>query len=167
MSVLYPLTLRTYYIRPKSGKINSAFKSVLIFLIASISFNGLFAQEVSKEQQNRKEVEQKKQEAAELEAKINANPTLKGRLELKDKSTQPAVQLSADQEKKLIKEKEQIEANKLAAERKTLSLPGVEYKIIPTAGGQVEYIVTNANNVIYRQQVTSTTSLYNRQVQAE
>jgi subtilisin-like proprotein convertase family protein len=167
MSVLYPLTLRTYYIRPKSGKINSAFKSVLIFLIASISFNGLFAQEVSKEQQNRKEVEQKKQEAAELEAKINANPTLKGRLELKDKSTQPAVQLSADQEKKLIKEKEQIEANKLAAERKTLSLPGVEYKIITTAGGQVEYIVTNANNVIYRQQVTSTTSLYNRQVQAE
>ena len=103
MSVLYPLTLPTYYIRPKSRKVNSAIKSVLIFLIASISFNGLFAQEVSKEHQNRKEVEQKKQEAAELEVKIKANPTLKGRLELKDKSTQPAVQLSGDAEKKLIK----------------------------------------------------------------
>jgi hypothetical protein len=121
-----------------------------------------------KKSKTRKKLSKKKQEAAELESKIKANPTLKERLgSKKDRSTQSPVQLSVEAEKKLIKEKELAEANKLAAERKNLSLPGVEYKVITTAGGQVEYIVTNANNVIYSQQVNSQASLYNRQVQAE
>ena len=81
MSVLYPLTLRTDYTRTRPGKSNSAIKFVLFFLIASISFNGLFAQEVSKEEQARKEAELKKQEAVLIDAKLKANPKLKERLE--------------------------------------------------------------------------------------
>src|SRR6187399_2439702 len=108
MSVLYPLTLRRNYTHTRPRKSNSTIKFVLFLLIAIISVNGSFAQEVSKEEQNKKEIEQKKQ----------ANPTLKERLgSKKDRSTQSPVQLSVEAEKKLIKEKEQAEANKLAAER--------------------------------------------------
>ena len=77
MSVLYPLTLRTNYALSKSRKNNTLIKFVLCFLIASISFNGLFAQEVSKEELAKKEAELKKQEALLMDAKFKANPSLK------------------------------------------------------------------------------------------
>jgi hypothetical protein len=70
MSVLYPLALRKSYTRSRPRNSNSAIKFVIFFLMASISFKGSFAQEVSKEEQARKETEQKKQEAAILDSQI-------------------------------------------------------------------------------------------------
>ena len=98
MSVLYPLTLRTNYALSKSRKSNSLIKFVLCFLITSISFSELFAQEVSKEEEARKEAELKRQEAAALEAKLKANPDMSGRFfVLYDKVT--TVKLSDLEEK--------------------------------------------------------------------
>jgi subtilisin-like proprotein convertase family protein len=164
MSVLYPLTLRRNYTRSRPGKTNSAIKFVLFFLIASISFNGLFAQEVSKEEQARKEAEQ-------TDAKLKANPRLRERLEaigqLKPLTLAPAPaeqQKIADQQ--LAEEKARFIAKQAEQDKAGISLPGVEYKVI-TNGNQVEYIVTNAGNVIFRQQINSSANLYDRQVQAE
>ena len=98
MSVLYSLTLRTDYTRSRPGKSNSAIKFVLFFLIASISFNGLFAQEVSKEEQARKEAELKKQEAVLMDAKLKANPGLKERLEASGKLKLEAVVLTPEEQ---------------------------------------------------------------------
>src|SRR4030095_6323458 len=98
MSVLYPLTLPRNYARSRSGKINSAIKFVLFFLIASISFNGLFAQDVSKDEQTRKETELKKQEAAILDAKLKANPGLKERLEAAGKLKLGSVVLTPEEQ---------------------------------------------------------------------
>jgi len=170
MSVLYPLTLRIDYTRTRSGKNNSAIKFVLFFLIASISFNGLFAQEVSKEEQARKEAELKKQEAILIDAKLKANPGLKERLEASGKLKLEAVVLTPEEQQKISdqqlgEEKARFKA-KQALEKVVVQNGGVEYKVI-TNGNQVEYVVTNAGNIIYRQQINSSASLYERQVQAE
>ena len=170
MSVLYSLTLRTDYTRSRPGKSNPAIKFVLFFLIASISFNGLFAQEVSKEEQARKEAELKKQEAVLMDAKLKANPGLKERLEASGKlKLEPVVLTPEEQQKvsdqKLGEEKARYMA-KQALEKVVVQNGGVEYKVI-TNGNEVEYVVTNAGNVIYRQQINSSASLYDRQVQAE
>src|SRR4030095_3874706 len=95
MSVLYSLTLRTDYTRTGSGKNNSAIKFVLFFLIVSISFNGLFAQEVSKEEQARKEAELKRQEAMLMDAK------LRDRLEATKQIKQEPVVLTAEEQQKV------------------------------------------------------------------
>jgi len=170
MSVLYPLTLRRNYTRTRSGKSNSTIKFVIFFFIASISFNGLFAQEISKEEQARKEAELKKQEAVLMDAKLKANPGLKEKIEASRKvKSEPVVLTPAEQQKvsdeQLVEEKERFKA-KQALEKVVVQNGGVEYKVI-TNGNQVEYVVTNAGNVIYRQQINSSASLYDRQVQAE
>lgn len=170
MSVLYPLTLRRSYTHSKPGKSNSAIKFVLCFLITSISFTGLFAQEVSKEEQARKEAEVKKQEAVLLDAKLKANPGLKERLEASGKLKSEPVVLTLEEQQKvsdqqLGEEKARYMA-KQALEKVVVQNGVVEYKVI-TNGSQVEYVVTNAGNVIYRQQINSSASLYDKQVQAE
>src|ERR1700752_4161085 len=147
MSVLYPLTLRIDYTRTRSGKNNSAIKFVLFFLIASISFNGLFAQEVSKEEQARKEAELKKQEAVILDAKLKANPGLKERIKaLRNLKPEPIV-LTPEEEKKSSKQQLGEEKarfmTKQALEKVVVQNGGVKYKVI-TKGNQVEYIVSNA-----------------------
>src|SRR4026209_905656 len=81
MSVLYPLTLRKGYSHSRTRKRNSTFKFLFFFLIASLSFQAVFAQD-EKEIQNRKEAELKKQEAEQTDAKIKANPKLRARLEV-------------------------------------------------------------------------------------
>jgi len=167
MSVLYSLTLRRDYTRTKTGKSNSVIRFVFFFLIASFSFNGLFAQEVSKEEKTRKEAELKKQEAAAIEAKMKANPGLRNKVDLRNNSKQGPITLSAADEKKEAIEKANLEAIKIAADKRQLSLPGVEYKVRTNNQGEVEYIVTNAGNVIFRQQIISSASLYDRKVQAE
>ena len=163
MSVLYPLTLRTDCTPSRSGKCNSAIKFVLFFLIAGISFNGLFAQEVSKEEQARKEAELKRQEAIQSELKLRANPKLKERLESTNQLRQD---LPTEQQTVSDSEEKAIYKAKQALERMVMQNGGVEYKVI-TNGNQVEYVVTNAGNVIYRHQINSSASLYDRQVQAE
>lgn len=170
MSVLYPLTLRTDYTRSRPRKSNSVIKFVLFFLIASIYFNGSIAQEVSKEEQARKEAGQKKQEAAILDAKLKANPGLKERLDAAGKLKLEPVVLTPEEQQKvsdqqLREEKERYKA-KQALEKVVVQNGGVDYKVL-TNGSQVEYVVTNAGNVIYRQQINSSASLYDRQVQAE
>ena len=170
MSVLYPLTLRRNYTRSRPGKSNSAIKFVLFFLIASISFNGLFAQEVSKEEQARKEAELKKQEAVLMDAKLKANPGLKERLEASGKLKPEPVVLTPEEQQKVsdqqLGEEKASYMAKQALEKVAVQNGGVEYKVI-TNGNQVEYVVTNAGNVIYRQQINSSANLYDRQVQAE
>ena len=165
MSVLYPLTLRTNYALSKSRKSNSLIKFVLCFLITSISFSELFAQEVSKEEEARKEAELKRQEAAALEAKLKANPDMSGRFGvLNDKVT--TVKLSDEEEKQLALKKQAAERAKVMAEKKSSSLPGVEYKVI-TTGNEVEYVITSAGKEIYRQAINLTGSVYQKQVIAE
>ena len=81
MSVLYSLTLRTYYTRSRTGKRNATLKILFLLLISGFSFQGTSAQD-EKEIQNRKETELKKQEALQTEAKLQANPKLRERLQL-------------------------------------------------------------------------------------
>jgi len=165
MPVLYSLTLRRSYTRSRPRKSNSAIKFVLFFLIASISFNGSFAQEVSKEEQARKEADQKRQEAVLLDAKLKANPNIKSKARVAtDKQT--TVKLSGEEEKQLMLQKEAEETAKIAAEKKSISLPGVEYKLI-TTGNEVGYVVTNARKEIFRQTITLTGTIYQKQVVAE
>src|SRR6186713_271581 len=169
MSVLYPLTLRRNYTRSRTRKSNSAIKFFL-FLIACISFIGSFAQEVSKEEQARKEIGLKKQEAAILDAKLKANPGLKERLEAAGKLKSESVALTPEEQQKvsdqqLGEEKARYMA-KQALEKVVVQNGGVEYKVI-TNGNQVEYVITNAGNIIYRKQINSSANLYDRQVQAE
>jgi hypothetical protein len=169
MSVLYPLTLRTDYIRTKARKSNSAVKFVFFFLIAILSFQSSFAQD-EKEIQNRKEAELKKQEAAALESKLRSNPGLEQRLKAVKQEKQEPVVLSPEEQQKVSdqqmgEEKARFIA-KLALQKTVVQNGGVEYKVI-TNGNNVEYVVTNAGNVIYRQQISSSASLYEKQVQAE
>src|SRR6187402_1238207 len=165
MSVLYPFTLRRNYTRSRPGRSNSVTKFVFFFLIAGIPFNGLFAQEVSKEEQTRKEAELKKEEAARLETKLKANPDITSKARLStDKQT--TVHLSGEEEKQLMLQKQAEETAKIAAEKKNISLPGVEYKIV-TTGNEVEYVVTNARREIYRQTIALSASVYQKQVVAE
>src|SRR5687767_13513916 len=171
MPVLYPLTLRTDYTQSGTKKRNSAFRFFFFLLIVSLPFQVVFAQD-EKEIQNRKEAELKRQEAEQTEFKLKANPKLRERLE----ATQQARPLTAgpiteEQQKiasqQLAEEKTRYSIAKQAEQDKAgVSLPGVEYKVI-TNGNQVEYVVTNANAVVFRQQITSSANLYNRQVQAE
>ena len=170
MSVLYPLPLRTDCTRRKTRKRNSAFKFIFFFLITSLSFQVIFAQE-EKEIQNRKEAELKKQEAEQTELKLKANPKLKERLEatrqlkpLTLELTQLEQQKISDQQ--LAEQKARYVAKQAEQDRAGVSLPGVEYKVI-TNGNQVEYVVTNAGSVIFKQQINSSASLYDRQAQAE
>src|SRR6187402_1446936 len=170
MPVLYPLTLRRNYTHTRPRKSNSTIKFVLFFLIASISFNGSFAQEVSKEEQARKEADQKRQEAVLMDAKLKANPGLKERMETSGKLKSEPVVLTPEEQQKvsdqqLGKEKARFMA-KQALEKVVVQNGGVEYKVI-TNGNQVEYVVTNAGNIIYRKQINSSANLYDRQVQAE
>ena len=170
MSVLYPLTLRRNYTRTRSAKSNSTIKFVLFFLIASISFNGSFAQEVSKEEQARKEADLKRQEAVLMDTKLKANPGLKEKLEAAGKLKSEPLVLTPEEQQKVsdqqLGEEKARHMAKQALEKVVVQNGGVEYKVI-TNGNQVEYVVTNAGNVIYRQQINSSASLYEKQVQAE
>jgi len=170
MSVLYPLTLRTDCARSRTRKSNSAFKFLFFFLIASLSFQAVFGQD-EKEIQNRKEAELKKQEAEQTDAKIKANPKLRERLEAIGQLKPLTLTLIPGEQQKisdqqLAEEKARFIAKQAEQAKAGVSLPGVEYKVI-TNGNQVEYIVGNAGNVIFRQQINSSASLYDRQVQAE
>ena len=168
MSVLYSPTLGTdrYY----SKKSNFTFKSFLILLIATVSMHSVFGQD-DKEAQRLREADMKKQEAAKFIEKLKANPQLIQRLE-SNELKRLVEQLPAEEQNKVAEltqenEKARHHAKMLEAQSSgRISLPGVEYKVI-TNGNQVEYVVTNANNVIYRQQINSSASLYERQVQAE
>src|SRR5688572_22327180 len=171
MPVLYPLTLRTDYTQSVTKKRNSAFRFFFFLLVASSSFQVVFAQD-EKEIQNRKEAELKRQEAEQTEFKLKANPKLRERLEATQQARPLAVGAITEEQQKiasqqLAEEKTRYSIAKQAEQDKAgVSLPGVEYKVI-TNGNQVEYVVTNANAVVFRQQITSSANLYNRQVQAE
>jgi subtilisin-like proprotein convertase family protein len=166
MSVLYSLTLRRNCAHSKNEKTHPALKFALFFLIAGISFNGAVAQEVSKQEQERKEAEVKKQEAAIMDAKLKANPGLKEKLEASKKLDQEPAILTPEQQQKNEEEEKARYLAKRALEKVVVQNGGVDYKVI-TSGNQVEYVVTNAGNVIYRHQINSSASLYDRQVQAE
>ena len=168
MSVLYSPTFgidRLY-----SKKRNSRFKSLLILFIAIVSIQAVFGQE-NKDAQRLRDADLKKHEAARLVEKLKANPQLIQKLG-SDEIKQLVEQLPATEQNKvaeLIEENEKAssKAKLLEAQRSgRVTLPGVEYKVI-TNGNQVEYVVTNANNVIYRQQINSSATLYEKQVQAE
>ena len=164
MSVLYPLTLREDFAHSKTRIKNFKLKALVVILIVCLSGQGVFAQD-EKEIQRRREVELKKQEAAEMEAKIAANPTMRTRVNATNNLRSP-VQLTDEQEKQIALQKAAAESAKLAAEKMTPSLPGVEYRVI-TSGSVIEYVVTNAGRVIFKQQINSQGSVYDKQVQAE
>ena len=166
MSVLYPLPLRANYTRTRTGKRNSAPKYLFFFLIAGLSFVGTFAQD-EKAVQNMKEAELKRQEAAAIEAKMRANPGVRNGVDLRNGSNQLLVTLPDAEKKKIAIEKANEKARKIAADKRQLSLPGVEYKVKTNSQGEVEYIVTNAGHVIFRQTIISSANLYDRKVQAE
>src|SRR5688572_24869458 len=171
MSVLYPLTLRTDYTQSGTKKRNSAFRFFFFLLVASSSFQVVFAQD-EKEIQNRKEAELKRQEAEQTEFKLKANPKLRERLEATQQARPLAVGAITEEQQKiasqqLAEEKTRYSIAKQAEQDKAgVSLPGVEYKVI-TNGNQVEYVVTNSNTVVFREQINSSANLYDRQVQAE
>ena len=170
MSVLYSLPLRRDCAPTRSRKRNSACKLLFFFLIASLSFQVVFAQD-EKEIQNRKETELKRQEAQQTELKLKANPKWRERLESIRQLTPLSVELTAAEQQKLAdqqlaQEKARFIAKQAEQDKAGISLPGVEYKVI-TNGNRVEYVVTNEGNVIFKQQINSTASLYDRQVQAE
>ena len=167
MSVLYSPTLgidRIY-----SRKRSFTGKSLLILIVAIFSIQSAFGQD-DKAAQRLRDADLKKQEAVRLVEKLKANPQLIQKLE-SNELKQLIEQLPADEQNRLSVSREEAEkarynAKMLEQERAGPSLSGVEYKVI-TNGSQVEYIVTNANNVIYRQQINSSASLYEKQVQAE
>ena len=170
MSVLYPLTLRTDCAQSRTKKRNSSFKFLFAFLIVSLSFQAAFAQ-TEKEIQNRKEAELKKQEAEQTDAKIKANPKLRERLDAIGQVKPLTLTLVPGEQTKtsdqqLAEETARYIAKQAEQDKAGISLPGVEYKVI-TNENQVEYVVTNAGNVIFKQQINSPASLYDRQVQAE
>jgi subtilisin-like proprotein convertase family protein len=163
MSVLYPLTLRKDHSTFKKRKSNTAFKFIVFLAIAILSCQGLFAQD-EKAIQSKKEEEVKKQEAAALDAKLKANPGMRQKGNI---ISQAPVQLYIEDEKKNIKEKDAADAAKLALEKRNASvLQGVNYKVV-SRGNLVEYIVTNNEIEIYRQQINTAGSIYEKQVQAE
>ncbi|HKC36383.1 MAG TPA: hypothetical protein VKB95_09990, partial [Chitinophagaceae bacterium] len=130
----------------------------------------MFGQEVSKEEQNRKEAEQKRQEAVLIDAKLNANPKLKERLEAVKELKLAPVQLSPEEQQKvsdklLAEEKARYIAKQMLERRVPLE-QGINYKVISN-GNQVEYVVTNNGEQIYRHAINSNGSLYYKEVQAE
>jgi subtilisin-like proprotein convertase family protein len=170
MSALYPFRLTTPFRKPGSRKLSPVFKSLFFVIIASFTMHAAMAQEPSKEEQVKKEAEQKKQEAALMEAKLKANPKLSYRIA--GTNEQQPVQLSDEEEKRIANEKEALEKARAAAKmleqaKQGASHPGVEYTVYTNQQGQVEYKVTNAGKEIYKQQITATGSVYNRKVQAE
>src|SRR6185436_6801060 len=168
MSVLYPLTLRRGCTH---SKIKSATLKILLFLMVAIfSFQGSFAQD-EKDVQNRKEAELKKQEADRLVEKLKANPKLLEKITVSPDTKQSIDQLKEEEQKKAsaiqaANEAARYNAKMLEQQKAGLSLPGVEYKII-TTGSQVEYVITNKGAEILRQQVNTSGSPYDKQVQAE
>ena len=113
-----------------------------------------------------RDAEQKKQEAAELEAKRRLNPNMESVRSRNNGQFTPN-QLTGEQEKQIIKQKEAAEATKVLAERSRPSyFAGVAYKVI-TSGSVVEYVVTSAGKEIFKQQINTNGSLYEKQVQAE
>jgi len=169
MSVLYPLTLRTDYAQSKIRNRKFAFRFLFFFLIASFSFNGVSAQE-SKEEQTRKEAELKKQEAVLIDAKLKANPKLRDRLEAVKEINLTPTQLSPEEQQKISDQQLADEKAKYIAkqmlERKVPLEQGINYKVIAN-GNQVEYIVTNNGEEIYRHAINSNGSVYDKKVQAE
>src|SRR5687768_2760066 len=100
MSVLYSLPLRTDCTPTRTTKRNSAFKFLFFFLIASLSFQVVFAQD-EKDIQNRKETELKKQESEQTELKLKANPKLRERLEAIRQLKPLSVELTAAEQQKI------------------------------------------------------------------
>jgi len=164
MSVLYPLTLRTDYSHA-STKSNAALKIVMFFMLAAFSFTASFAQD-GKEVQARKDAEAKKLQEIQLIEKIKANPKMAEKVKLSAEEKQILDQRKDAIEKIISNKKEADEAAKRIAEKRDPSLTGIEYKVI-TTGMNVEYVITNNGQIIYRQEITAKGSLYSKQVQAE
>lgn len=166
MSVLYSPTLGADRIYSRNGKRNLALKSLLFIAIATLSIQSAFGQD-DKEAQRIREAELKKQEAAAIEAKIKANPGRKFKTDVVNNNGQVnQVQLTEEQQKQIVLQKEAADAAKIAAEKRKPSLPGLEYRIV-TRGNVVEYVITNGTREILKQQINTQASIYDRQVQAE
>jgi subtilisin-like proprotein convertase family protein len=137
----------------------------MFFMLAAFSFTASFAQD-GKEVQARKEAESKKLQEAQLIEKIKANPKMAGKIKLTPEEKLVLDQRKDEVEKSILNKKEADEAAKRIAEKRNPSLTGIEYKVI-TTGMNVEYIITNNGQVVYRQEITAQGSLYSKQVEAE
>lgn len=169
MSVLYSLTLRRDYSTFKNRKSNSVNRFILLLLIAGFSFQGAFAQN-EKEMQKKKEADMKNEEAAALEARMQTNPAFKARIEkLNQKTNNIQSTLSADENvKKASTQQLMLDEAKMKSERALgpQVLQGVSYKII-TTGNKVEYVIINSGIEIYKHEINTAGSIYDRTVRAE